>query len=120
VVHKHQADDEQRAARQVHMLRCLEFFCEASGRPDRTKSPHRGSGFGRKQGRSSIQERKGNEVFAHFSCARPPFYIFRRQLMLFGACQNKVVVPRVGLEAIVNEGFVGDVCTNRDFFAFGR
>jgi integration host factor subunit beta len=34
------------------------------GRPDRTKSSHRGSGFGRKQGRSSLQERQGNEVSA--------------------------------------------------------
>jgi hypothetical protein len=48
------------------------------------------------------------------------FYILRRQLMLFGAYQNKVLVPRIGLEAFVNEGSIGNVCTNRDFFAFGR
>ena len=36
--------------------------------------------------------------------------------MLFGACQNKVLVPRIGLEAFVNEASIGDVCTNRDIF----
>ena len=42
----------------------LEFFCKVTGRPDWTKSSHRGSGFGRKQSRSLLQERQGNEVSA--------------------------------------------------------
>src|SRR4029077_10020441 len=35
------------------------FFCKVSGRPDRTKSSHRGAGFGRKKSRSFLQDRKG-------------------------------------------------------------
>ena len=46
------------------------IFCKGPGRPDRTKSSHRGSGFGRKQSRSLLQERKGNEVSAELTCAR--------------------------------------------------
>jgi integration host factor subunit beta len=40
------------------------FFCKAPGRQDRTKSSHRGFGFGRKQGRPLLQERQGNEISA--------------------------------------------------------
>ncbi len=47
------------------------------------------------------------------------FYIRKRQPMLFGTCQNKVLVPRIGLEAIVYESRIGDVCINRDFLVLG-
>jgi hypothetical protein len=46
------------------------FFCKVSGRPERTKSSHRGAGFGRKKGRSFLQDRKGHEVSAELICAR--------------------------------------------------
>ena len=35
--------------------------------------------------------------------------------MLVGTCENKVVVPRIGLEALVNEGRIGDAL----YFAYG-
>ena len=40
--------------------------------------------------------------------------------MLFGTCENEVLVPRIGLEDVVNEARIGDVRMNRDFFTFGR
>ena len=40
------------------------FFCKVPGRPNRTKSSHGDSGFGRTQSRSLLQERQGNEVSA--------------------------------------------------------
>jgi hypothetical protein len=40
--------------------------------------------------------------------------------MVLRTCENKVLVPRIGLEAIVNEARIGDVRMNRGFFAFGR
>jgi hypothetical protein len=38
------------------------FFVKFPGRRDWTKSSHRGFGFGRKKGRSILQERERNEV----------------------------------------------------------
>ncbi len=52
-------------------------------------------------------------------CPYAAFYILRRQLIFFGTCHNKLLVPRVGFEAIVYESRVGDVSTNRDFLALG-
>jgi hypothetical protein len=46
------------------------IFCKGPGRPNRTKSSHGGFGFGRKQGRSLLQDRQGNEVSAELACGR--------------------------------------------------
>jgi nucleoid DNA-binding protein len=46
------------------------FFCKVPGRPDRTKSSHRGSGFGRKKGRSFLQDWKGHEISVELTCGR--------------------------------------------------
>ena len=46
------------------------FFCKVPGRPHRTKSSHRGSGFGRKKGRSFLQDWKGHEISVELTCGR--------------------------------------------------